>query len=116
MYALYSVFLFFFRIMLGVLGLFDGKVKRGIEGRKSVFPTIEKYYPAVNPLRKRILIHVSSFGELEQAKPVIAKLKELYPDVHIHLTFFSPSGYENTVGKYNVPDIITYLPFDSVLQ
>src|SRR5438132_596917 len=28
--------------------------------------------PTIDPLRKRILIHVSSFGELEQAKPVIA--------------------------------------------
>ena len=116
MYALYSVFLFFFRIMIGALALFDEKVRRGVEGRKYLFPIIEKYYPTTNPLRKRILIHVSSFGELEQAKPVIAKLKEKYPNIHIHLTFFSPSGYDNTVDSYKLPDIITYLPFDSGAQ
>ncbi len=113
MYFLYSVFLFFFRIILGALALFDTKIRRGVEGRKNLFSTIEKYYPTVNPLRKRILIHVSSFGELEQAKPVISALKEKYTDVHIHLTFFSPSGYDNAIGTYKLPDIITYLPFDS---
>lgn len=113
MYTLYSVFLFFFRIIIGALALFDSKIRRGIEGRKELFTTIQKYYPALNPLRKRILIHVSSFGELEQAKPIIGSLKEKYPEVLIHLTFFSPSGYDNAFGTYTLPDIITYLPFDS---
>jgi 3-deoxy-D-manno-octulosonic-acid transferase len=113
MYILYSLFLVLFRIVLGLLALFDSKIKRGVEGRKKIFAEIEKYYPTVNPLLKRILIHVSSFGELEQAKPVIAALKEKYPNVHIHLTFFSPSGYDNAVNSYKLPDIITYLPFDS---
>jgi len=116
MYALYSSFLFFFRILLGILGVFDSKIRRGIEGRKNLFPTIEKYYPTINPLRKRVMIHVSSYGELEQAKPIIAELKKQYPDIHIHLTFFSPSGYENSIDFYKLPDIITYLPFDSVSE
>ncbi len=114
MYILYSLFLVFFRTLLGALALFDSKIRRGVEGKKHLFAKIGKYYPSINPLHKRILIHVSSFGELEQAKPVITALKEKYPNVHIHLTFFSPSGYENAVNSYSVPDIITYLPFDSV--
>jgi len=113
MYTLYSVFLFFLRLAYGGLAIFDPKVKRGIEGRKTLFLEIEKYYLTISPLRKRVLIHVSSFGELEQAKPVIAALKGQYPDVHIHLTFFSPSGYDNAINTYREPDIITYLPFDS---
>src|SRR2546423_12768851 len=113
MYLLYSFFLLFFRIGMGALALFDEKIRRGVEGRKKLFSELEKYYPTVNPLHKRILIHVSSFGELEQAKPVLTAIKEKYPDIHIHLTFFSPSGYENAVGNYSLPDIITYLPFDS---
>jgi 3-deoxy-D-manno-octulosonic-acid transferase len=114
MYILYSVSIFFLRIAYGFLGIFDLKIRRSIEGRKKLFAEIEKYYPAINPLRKRVLIHVSSFGELEQAKPIIATLKETYPDMHIHLTFFSPSGYDNAINSYTVPDIITYLPFDSI--
>jgi 3-deoxy-D-manno-octulosonic-acid transferase len=113
MYTLYSVFLFFLRLVYGALSIFDPKIKRGIDGRKDLLLEIEKYYFTLTPLRKRILIHVSSFGELEQAKPVIAALKAQYPNVHIHLTFFSPSGYENAVNKYLAPDLITYLPFDS---
>ena len=116
MYFLYSVFLFFFGVILGALALFDSKIRRGIEDRKNLFPTVEKYYPTLNPIRKRILIHVSSFGELEQAKPVIAALKEKYTNIHIHLTFFSPSGYDNAIQNYKEPDIITYLPFDSTGQ
>ncbi len=113
MYFFYSVFIFFFRIILGTLSLFDSKIRRGIEGRKSLFQIIEKHYSTISPLRKRILIHVSSFGELEQAKPVIAAIKEKYPEAHIHLTFFSPSGYDNAIDTYKLPDIITYLPLDS---
>src|SRR6185436_17649527 len=113
MYTLYSISLFFLRIAYGFLGIFDAKIRRGIEGRKTLFFDVEKYYLGLNTLRKRILIHVSSFGELEQAKPVIAAIKEKYPEVHIHLTFFSPSGYENAVGNYTIPDFISYLPFDS---
>ena len=113
MYTLYSVSLFFLRIAYGFLALFEPKIRRGIEGRKKLFFEVEKHYSSVSPLRKKILIHVSSFGELEQAKPVISSLKEKYPEVHIHLTFFSPSGYDNAASTYSVPDFISYLPFDS---
>ncbi|MEP7233760.1 MAG: glycosyltransferase N-terminal domain-containing protein [Ignavibacteriota bacterium] len=113
MYWLYSCFLFFFRIILGFLSIFDSKINRGISGRRNLFPIVEEHYRSINPLRKRILIHVSSFGELEQAKPVLASLRREYPTSHLHLTFFSPSGYENCIGIYDVPDLITYLPFDS---
>ncbi|MDP4237668.1 MAG: glycosyltransferase N-terminal domain-containing protein, partial [Bacteroidota bacterium] len=113
MYILYSLFLFVFRILLGLLSLFDEKIRKGIEGRKGLFQILQTHYAGINPLRKRVIVHVSSFGELEQAKPVIAALKVRYPEIHIHLTFFSPSGYENAFGSYAAPDLVTYLPFDS---
>jgi 3-deoxy-D-manno-octulosonic-acid transferase len=50
-------------------------------------------------------------GEFEQAKPIIEKLKK-ESDTIIVVSFFSPSGYENS-KKYPYADIITYLPFDS---
>ncbi len=133
MYTLYSISLFFLRIAYGFLSLFEPKIRQSIEGRKQLFPELEKYYlgdkvvggtlnssesalrvgSTILPSRKRIVIHVSSFGELEQAKPVISSIKEKYPNVHIHLTFFSPSGYENAKDKYSEPDFISYLPFDT---
>lgn len=51
-------------------------------------------------------------GEFEQAKPIIEKLRSTY-DVNIIVTFFSPSGYNNSL-KYPFADIISYLPLDSI--
>jgi 3-deoxy-D-manno-octulosonic-acid transferase len=111
--VLYDIGLFFFRLWLSIAALFDRKIRDGIEGRKNLFAKVKAHYDDISSPRKRILIHVSSYGELEQAKPVIEALKSTVSDVHIHLTFFSPSGYINTAGKYELPDIISYLPFDT---
>ncbi|MEI8133654.1 MAG: glycosyltransferase N-terminal domain-containing protein [bacterium] len=139
MYKLYTIALGILRLWAGIYSHFNSKLRRGIEGRKTLFTELEKYYHTFPPVertlspfdttdglrvrptkkhstidstRKRVLIHVSSFGELEQAKPVIAALKQNYPAIHIHLTFFSPSGYENSINKYSDVDFISYLPFD----
>ena len=54
-------------------------------------------------------VHAASLGEFEQGRPLIEKLKIEYPGIEIHLTFFSPSGYE--VRKdYDQADHVTYLP------
>jgi 3-deoxy-D-manno-octulosonic-acid transferase len=94
-----------------VLSFFNSKIKRGLAGRQTLFRELREHY-SVTLGTPRILIHVASYGELEQAKPVISKLREQYPVSHIHLTFFSPSGYENVVGKYSNVDLITYSPTD----
>lgn len=56
-------------------------------------------------------MHSSSMGEFEQAKPIIEKLKK-EKNANILVTFFSPSGYENSL-KYPYADVISYLPFDT---
>lgn len=112
MLAIYSFFYFFYKLAAHATAIFDSKIKQGIEGRKEQAGRITSHYSTVAKERFRVLIHVASFGELEQAKPIIAELKKKYPNIHIHLTFFSPSGYENAKNKYKEPDIISYLPFD----
>jgi 3-deoxy-D-manno-octulosonic-acid transferase len=112
MLAIYSFFYFFYKLAANVAAIFDSKIKQGIEGRKEQAGRITSHYSTVVKDRFRVLIHVASFGELEQAKPIIAELKKKYSNIHIHLTFFSPSGYENAKNKYKEPDIISYLPFD----
>lgn len=112
MLAIYSFFYFFYKLAAHGAALFDKKIQQGIRGRKEQKKRISKHYLSVAKERFRVLIHVASFGELEQAKPMIAEIKKNYPNVHIHLTFFSPSGYENAKNKYKDPDIISYLPFD----
>lgn len=94
------------------MSIFDAKVKRGLEGRKRLLDEVRAHYASVASDRKRVWVHVASFGELEQAKPVIEALRREQPNAHIHLTFFSPSGYDNAKGKYTTPDLITYSPFD----
>jgi 3-deoxy-D-manno-octulosonic-acid transferase len=51
-------------------------------------------------------------GEFEQAKPIIRQLKEKR-DVNILITFFSPSGYKNSL-EYPYADVVSYLPFDTL--
>jgi len=57
-------------------------------------------------------MHCASLGEFEQGRPVIERLKKLYPSAKIVLTFFSPSGYEIR-KNYNLADHILYLAMDS---
>jgi 3-deoxy-D-manno-octulosonic-acid transferase len=110
--ALYNLLLPILAVLVRGAAVFDSKIRRGLRGRSGLSGQVRAYYSAAAISGPRILIHVASFGELEQAKPVISALRERYPEAHIHLTFFSPSGYENAAGKYREPDFITYSPFD----
>lgn len=110
---LYDVGLILFRIYLSIAAFFNKKIRAGIEGRKGLLDELRTHYQSISPSRSRVLVHVSSYGELEQAKPVIEAIRAEFPGSHIHLSFFSPSGYLNTVNKYPAADLITYLPFDT---
>jgi 3-deoxy-D-manno-octulosonic-acid transferase len=55
-------------------------------------------------------MHCASLGEFEQGRPLLEKVKILYPGYKILLTFFSPSGYVAVKDK-PVADYIYYLPF-----
>jgi 3-deoxy-D-manno-octulosonic-acid transferase len=92
-------------------GVFNEKIRRGIAGRKNLLATLERR-AAQLPSHTRLWFHASSLGEFEQAKPIIAELKKLYPGISIIATFFSPSGYEHS-KNYKLADIISYLPFDT---
>lgn len=98
-------------LVLRTMGLFNRKVRRGIQGRAGL---PEKLRGQVENLGKgkRVWFHASSLGEFEQAKPIIAELKRRHPDVRVIASFFSPSGYDHS-RKYALADVITYLPFDS---
>jgi 3-deoxy-D-manno-octulosonic-acid transferase len=96
---------------LRIGGLFNTKIKNGINGRKRVYENIILSATSINKNKKLIWFHSSSLGEFEQAKPIIEKLRQ-EKDVNILVTFFSPSGYENS-KKYPYADLISYIPFDS---
>ena len=98
-------------LFLQAAALTSPKVRRGIRGRRNLFPLLERRMAALPP-GKRVWFHASSMGEFEQAKPIIAELKRRHPQVRVITTFFSPSGYENS-RRYTLNDAVSYLPFDT---
>ncbi|KAB2840386.1 MAG: 3-deoxy-D-manno-octulosonic acid transferase, partial [Melioribacteraceae bacterium] len=94
-----------------LLGIFNDKIKRGIKARKTLFADLETKLGKIDRAKKTIWFHSSSMGEFEQAKPIIEKIKK-EKTVNIIVTFFSPSGYENSL-KYPYADVISYLPLDT---
>ncbi len=101
-----------FYIFLQLGALFNSKIKRGIRGRKRIFEELILNAASLNKTKKLIWFHSSSLGEFEQAKPIIEELKK-DSSINILITFFSPSGYENS-RKYPYADLVSYLPFDSL--
>jgi 3-deoxy-D-manno-octulosonic-acid transferase len=92
-------------------GLFNPKIRRGIAGRKRIFENLILDAAVLDKTKKLIWFHSSSLGEFEQAKPIIEELKR-DKRINILVTFFSPSGYENS-RKYPYADLVCYLPFDT---
>lgn len=102
-------------LLFKIGGLFSDKIKRGIQGRKRLFPTLQDKLKNLPENKRRIWFHIASYGEFEQAKPVLTALKENDQDLAIIVSLYSPSAYEN-VEKFPSVDLITYLPFDSYLK
>lgn len=92
-------------------GLFNKKIRTGILGRKRVYEELILNATSINRNKKLVWFHSSSLGEFEQAKPIIERLKQ-ENNVNVLITFFSPSGYENS-KKYPYADLIAYIPFDT---
>lgn len=97
--------------VLYLLSFFNDKVKRGFNERESERNELPDKINALDKRRKNIWFHSSSLGEFEQAKPIIEKLWN-EENVNIIVTFFSPSGYENSV-KYPYANVVTYIPLDT---
>ena len=104
----FLIHLAWFHIKL--IAYFKPKIKLFVDGRKHVFTTLKK---SIAHTDKVIWMHVASLGEYEQGLPILQKLKTLYPNHKLLLTFFSPSGYE-VKKTTNTADIITYLPLDTI--
>lgn len=104
-------FLPIFSLLVRLGSLFNNKIKRGIEGRNRLFEDLILKFREFDTKKKTIWFHSASMGEFEQAKPIIEKLKENY-DYRIVITFFSPSGYENS-KNYPFADVISYIPLDT---
>ncbi len=109
MHFLYNIAINTAERILPVSGWFSDKMKLFISGRKNVLSRLRE---EISPADKTIWFHAASLGEYEQAVPVIERVKELFPQKKIIITFFSPSGYEVKKNK-SLGDITVYLPLDT---
>ncbi len=109
MKRLYSIGIYIASFVIGLLSLFNSKLKLGVDGRKE---TLQKLRNSIKPNDKTFWFHCASLGEYEQGLPVFEALKAKYTDYKIVLSFFSPSGYEIRKNT-KVADVVVYLPLDT---
>lgn len=103
MRALYNIGIHLYCTLVYIVSIFNNKAKLWINGRRKQL---------VQPLKSSIWFHFASLGEFEQGRPVLEKIREIYPQHKIVVTFFSPSGYE--VRKTTpLADAVYYLPLDT---
>ncbi|MBU7571182.1 MAG: hypothetical protein KAF41_11145 [Flavobacterium sp.] len=109
MFFLYNLLVIIAGYALKAIAFFNPKMKLFVNGRKNVFRTLGNKIQATD---KTIWFHSASLGEFEQGLPVMEKIRGLYPEHKIVLTFFSPSGYEVRKNS-TAADVIVYLPLDT---
>ncbi|MDF2433395.1 MAG: 3-deoxy-D-manno-octulosonic-acid transferase [Mucilaginibacter sp.] len=99
----YNIGIRLYFIVIYLVSFFNKKAKLWIKGRKNC---------QFIHFTDSIWFHFASLGEFEQGRPVLERLKQLYPDNKIVITFFSPSGFE---VRKNTPlaDAVYYLPLDT---
>ena len=102
------------KLFLFTTQFFNKKIKIGIKGRKKLFENLIIDLAGIDRNKKMIWFHSSSMGEFEQAKPIIEKLRA-EKNINVTVTFFSPSGYDNSL-KYPHADIIAYFPYDTPIM
>lgn len=103
MLLIYNIANYIYYLLIKLVSFFNKKATQWIDGRKN---------QVVTPHQNSIWFHFASLGEFEQGRPVLERLKVIYPDRPIVISFFSPSGYEI---RKNTPlaDAVYYLPLDT---
>ncbi|MDG1279484.1 MAG: glycosyltransferase N-terminal domain-containing protein [Algoriphagus sp.] len=100
------------RLFLPLAALMIPRIAHFLDGRKTLFEKLSKFKEGNSA--KTAWFHVASLGEYEQAIPVIESLKTVFPDYHVVISFFSPSGYDHVIKKpQQQVDFISYLPIDT---
>ena len=98
--------------LLRLLASRKPRLKTFAEARTNLFEELESRLAALPEPSCRLWIHASSVGEFEQARTIIAKLREQIPEMDVVVSFFSDSGYE-TRKHYPDAAAVFYLPLDT---
>ncbi len=107
----YTAALHLARVALPLLAIGDGKLARGVRGRRGAVERIERWAEHGRD-RKRPLVwfHAPSVGEGQQARAAIDALRQLKPQAQIAYTYFSPSA--EPFARNSATDVADYLPLD----
>ncbi|MBC7185409.1 MAG: hypothetical protein H5U38_00085 [Calditrichaeota bacterium] len=98
---------------VGVGTLVNKKVRRAVLGRRALFVQLRKKMALLDPSAPRLWIHACSMGEFEQARPLIAALRQRIPNVAVVLSVTSPSVRDH-IAEGTESDVVTYLPLDTL--
>lgn len=109
MRILYNIAIKMYNIIAHLASPVNAKARLWVKGRKGLLNRIAREVKSDKPC---IWFHFASLGEFEQGRPVLEKIKQLYPGEKIIMTFFSPSGYELR-KDYKLADHVFYLPIDT---
>lgn len=88
------------------------RLKTFLEARANLFEELESRLNALPEPSCRLWVHASSVGEFEQARTIIAELRQQMPEMEVVVSFFSDSGYE-TRKHYPDAAAVFYLPLDT---
>ncbi|PWH84265.1 3-deoxy-D-manno-octulosonic acid transferase [Algibacter marinivivus] len=109
MHFFYNIVIYLSSFALKLGGLFNQKLKKGVDGRRASFNILKRNIAKHD---KTLWFHCASLGEYEQGFPVFSELRKHYKNHKIVLSFFSPSGYE--IRKNSpVADVVVYLSLDT---
>lgn len=110
MYLFYLSFVKLYAGAISIASLFNKKAKLWVNGRRGWKEQLQKHTYGLDNV---YWFHCASLGEFDQAVPIMEKLKESNPSIHLVVSFFSPSGYE-IKKDYSLASYTCYLPMDGV--
>jgi 3-deoxy-D-manno-octulosonic-acid transferase len=111
-FPFYSLLSTFFIGAARIFSFLHPKLRTFFRVRRGLFEELEQKIHRLPPSPFRLWVHAASVGEFEQARPIIAALKEKHPDITLFVSFLSDSGYN---ARKNYPDAsaVFYLPQDT---
>ena len=105
----YNICIYFVELGIRIASHFNDKVHRMWKGEQESFDVLSRQ---VDKSARYLWFHAASLGEFEQGRPLMERIRQLYPQYKLLLTFYSPSGYD--VRKdYKGADIVCYMPVDT---
>ena len=103
------------RTILGLTARGDGKIARGVAGRRQAVAILETWARAErDPARPLVWLHAPSVGEGLMAGAIADAFRRDNPGAQIAFTFFSPSA-ERVATRIGA-DVVTYLPWDVTMD